>query len=712
MDRVLTLQGVPGSGPVPLPALREDLRLDSASANRDGSPSWMIHDPARNRFFRIGWLEFELLARWDAGDVDTLVSRVRAETPLEPDAEDVAVLIRFLEHHQLLHAMSARDTARLAAQRRMLRPSMWRYVLHNYLFFRIPLVRPQRFLQATLPYVSFLLRPLTLWVITFASLFGLMLAARQWDAFTAKFGASLTFAGLVGYLGALAVAKSTHELAHAYVATRYGVRVAHMGVAFMVLWPLLYTDTAESWKLADSRQRLAIAGAGIGAEFAIAGLSTLGWSIVPDGALRDALFFLATTSWVITVGINASPFMRFDGYFLLSDLLDMQNLHERGGALARAFLRRQLLGWNEPDPEYFPRRLRTFLISFALVTWVVRLSIFVAIALAVYHFFFKLAGIILFSVEVGWFVVRPVLSELKVWHARRSETTLRAKFAWLLLAVLLLVLLAVPWRDRIDGPGWARAAAQHVLYAPLPGRLAAAPPAEGRVAAGTALFQIDSPDLRSREGRARIAAETLAGVLARLPGLPEEQERRAIIAEQYARELAEAMAQAAERARLTIRAPITGVLLDVDPELARGAWVRPTQPLGVVIDPNTWIVEVFVEERDLDRIRIGNGARFFPRGNELSPVWGTVAEIDTARTVSLPTSALAAIHGGLIPTIKTDSRRLTPKAALYRVRLKLDTPPPRRSATIGTAVIDGEARSLLWDGLRYMAAVLIRESGF
>jgi len=713
MDWTLSLAAAPRPGPIPLPALREDLRLESASANRDGSPSWMIHDPARNRFFRIGWLEFELLARWDAGDADTLVSRVRAETPLEPDAEDVAMLIRFLEHHQLLHATSARDTARLTAQRRLLRPSLWRYVLHNYLFFRIPLVRPQRFLAATLPYVSILLRPFALGLIVLASLFGLVLAARQWDTFTLAFGASLTLSGLLGYLGALAVAKSAHELAHAYVATRYGVRVAHMGVAFMVLWPLLYTDTSESWKLSNPRQRLAIAGAGIGAEFALAGLATLGWSIVADGALRHALFFLATTSWVITVGINASPFMRFDGYFLLSDLLDMQNLHERSGALARVLLRRQLLGWDEPDPEHFPPRLRKFLIAFAFVTWVVRLGIFLAIALAVYHYFFKLAGIFLFAVEVGWFVVRPVLSELKVWHARRAETTRRAKIGWLLLAVLMLILLAVPWRDRVDGPAWARAASQHVLYSPLPGRLAAAPPPEGPVAAGAPLFHIDSPDLRSQEGRARIAAETLAGLLSRLPGLPDEQERRAVIAEQFARELAEAMAQAAERARLMVRAPVAGVLLDVDSELAPGTWVRPTQPLGIVIDPAAWIVEVFVEERDLDRIRIGNHGRFFPRGDELAPIPGTVEEIDAARVVSLPAPALAAIHRGPIATMTPrGTDKLTPKAALYRVRMTLDRPPPRTSATLGSAVIDGEARSLIWEGLRYTAAVLIRESGF
>jgi len=119
-----------------------------------------------------------------------------------------------------------------------------------------------------------------------------------------------------------------------------------------------------------------------------------------------------------------------------------------------------------------------------------------------------------------------------------------------------------------------------------------------------------------------------------------------------------------------------------------------------------------VEERDLDRIRIGNHARFFPRGNELDPITGTVEEIDAARTVSLPTPALATTHGGTIRVVTTQSDRLTPKAALYRVRLRLDRPPPRTSATIGSAVIDGEARSLPWEAIRYTAAMLIRESGF
>ena len=75
--------------------------------------------------------------------------------------------------------------------------------------------------------------------------------------------------------------------------------------------------------------------AGMIAELALAGLATLAWSLVPDGTLRSALFFLATTAWVLTVAVNASPFMRFDGYFILSDTLDYPGLHERAGNWAK-----------------------------------------------------------------------------------------------------------------------------------------------------------------------------------------------------------------------------------------------------------------------------------------------------------------------------------------------------------------------------------------
>src|SRR5438874_11722153 len=94
--------------PVALPPIREDLRLYPGSPQADGSPTWRILDPIRNSFFEIGWLEFELLARWkEHRDAASLAARVSAETQLKPSPEEVQELIDFLATNQLLAPNSA-----------------------------------------------------------------------------------------------------------------------------------------------------------------------------------------------------------------------------------------------------------------------------------------------------------------------------------------------------------------------------------------------------------------------------------------------------------------------------------------------------------------------------------------------------------------------------------------------------------------------------
>ena len=336
----------------------------------------MIHDPASNRFYRIGWAEQAMLAHWSIGRASRVVHTIARVTTLEISVEQVLAFALFLKQHQLLRASetgASRDLATMAARSK---ESKLKWLLHNYLFIRVPLLHPQRFLAVTAPYLAFAFTKTFGLLVLVLTLLGVGLAARQWDLFINTFADFFTLEGIAGYLLALAFAKTLHELGHAYTATRYGVRVAHMGVAFLVLWPMLYTDTSESWRLSDRNQRFRIAAAGMAVEFALAGIATLAWSLTSDGALKSALFFLATTSWIITLGINASPFMRFDGYFLLSDALDMPNLHARSFALARAALRRGLLGWNEPDPERFDPPVRRALVAFAWLTWTYRLAIF------------------------------------------------------------------------------------------------------------------------------------------------------------------------------------------------------------------------------------------------------------------------------------------------------------------------------------------------
>lgn len=697
-----------------LPPLREELRLLPAAANRDGSPAWMIHDPVCNRFYRIGWLDFEMLARWSLGSAQAVVRAIQSETTLAPDESDLQALAGFLERHSLLRIVSPSGVKGLSERAARQQTSTLTWLLHHYLFFRLPLAHPQAWLARIAPRLAWLYHPSTALVLLLLSLGGLFLAARQWDVFQTSFVDNLSAGGLIGFALALACAKALHEFGHALTATRHGVRVAHMGVAMVVLWPMLYTDTSESWKLANPRQRLAIASAGMIAELALAGLATLAWSLVADGPLRSALFFLATTSWVLTLAVNASPFMRFDGYFILADLVDMPNLHERSGNLARTWIRRQLAGLDEAWPEPLPARVRGALIGFALLTWLYRLGVFIGIAVAVYYMFFKALGILLFIVEIGWFIVRPVVTELREWRARQDTIPTLHKRAMVALPLMLVVAGLIPWPGSLSGAGWLHAERQHLIHAPLAGRLLGLTE-PGPVRAGQRLFEVESPELQLSMYRADGQRESRERELAGLAGLPDGEQRRAQLQGQYDKYAAEAVAFRDELARLQLTAPFSGMLVDVDPGLAAGVWVAPRQTLAMVIDPGSWVVEAFIPEADVDRIRPGATARFYPAGQPFGVLRGKVMEVDSTRSTTLPHPGLDASAGGPIPThpghAGSPSSR-SPREALYRVRIQLEEQPAAAQVTIGETRIAGEGRAWLPTAINRILAVGVREMGF
>lgn len=693
-----------------LQPLREDLRLHESGLDREGAPLWAIQDPVRNRFFRIGWLEYECLLRWP-GTAARIAEDISNTTPLEVAEEQVADFGRFLEQHQLVKP-SPEALARFCNEARQPGWRHWRWWLHHYLFVRIPLLRPDRLLATLLPWVQPLFGMRALVLLLLATLTGLILVARQWDTFTHQVLDLLTPAGITGFVLALVLSKSLHEMGHALVATQQGVRVAHMGVAFMVLWPMLYTDTGESWRLKSHRQRLAISIAGVATELALAGLATLAWSLLDDGTLRQAMLYLATTGWVLSLALNISPFMRFDGYFVLSDLLDFPNLHERAGATARTWLRRSLLGLPDAWPEDFPHRVRRRLVVFALLTWLYRLLIFVGIAVAVYLFFFKLLGIFLLCVELLWFVVMPVWKELRLWARRWPEVRTRRRLLFGAMALCALFPLAWPWAFDVRAPAAARPLQQQKVYAPLPGQVMYLQEGQQEVAAGALLLQLRVPDLLAREEHSQAAITALERHLGGLAFDVQGTDDAPAARERLAEQLATMQAVRAEADQLLVAAEFAGTWLDVDPELGEGSWVGVRNLVGIVVDPREWVLDAYVEEHDIDRIEIGAHATFLPEGH-LGTLAARVVELSPTRSQQLDHGMLDARYGGKVVTIQgSGTDDAVPAQALYRVRLALEGGPPQFRETRGTVAIAGQRKSLLWEGTRAALAVLIRESGF
>lgn len=699
----------PADPPKVVPPCRDEIRLLPAAHNRDGSPAWMIQDPVTNRFYRIDWMDFEILSRWQLRSIDAIVSGVNSETTLDIEAEDVDGLIQFLVKNHLTQVASSQDVSRLIKENQSSQRSLLSWLIHHYLFFRIPLIRPQALLARLAPYLRWIFSPVIALLVLAATLLGLFMVSRQWDVFSATLVDQLTFSGALGFAVALLFSKVLHEFGHAITATIHGVRVAHMGIAMVVMFPMPYTDTSESWKLSKAHQRLQIASAGIVAELALAGIATLAWTLTPDGALRGALFFLATTSWLLTLAVNISPFMRFDGYFILSDWLDFPNLHERSAALARTWMRRTFLGFNEPWPEEFPRRSLVGLIVFATVTWIYRLTVFIAIAWLVYYYFFKVLGIFLFAVEILWFVILPIGREISVWFKRKAEIK-RNRWLWATVGLFALLGLGMmPWQSTIHGAAWLHTLRHTAIYSPIPGKLIeAAKP--GAVKKGDRLFRLDSPDLALDAARSQGLSDARALELRGLLGIEGGEAQRTELQFQRDKFTAEVKLYKDELSRLDITAPFDGVLRDVDDGLSKDGWVHPKHTLGILIDPASWIVDVLVPEEEIHRVKPGDRVDIYFLRSQLDKLKGHVSSVDTSRLATLPHAMLDAQSGGAVTTLPGDKR--TPSAALYRVRVALDSQPDFAQMATGRAAIHSSGSAWLPTQIDRMLALLIRESGF
>lgn len=699
----------------PWPSLREDLTLHAGPSDRDGAPTWTVHDPARNQYFSLDWVAFEVVSRLSLGSLEAVCESVNRETTLHLESEDVQAVLQFLERNELVHRADLQGAAELSRKQALTQTGWTQKLLHGYLFFRIPLFRPDAWLGRLLPHLNFFFSAYFLKLSALVGLIGLWGVYRQWDTFLATLVDTLSLDGLLGYGGALVFIKVLHELGHALMAKRFGCRVPTMGVAFLVMWPVAYTDVTESWKLNSHRQRLWIAAAGMATELAVACWMLLAWVLLPSGHLRESAFFLATTSLVATLAINASPLMRFDGYFLLCDVLGQPNLHARSFAMARWWLREKLFHLGDAPPEELPPGWRRFFVVFAWVTWLYRLVVFLGIAVLVYHYFFKALGIVLFGVEVWFFVMRPVWGEIAAWRERWQDISGAVisrpvtYLAWTALAVLLLPLDAT-----VNAHGMLKPERSLDVVTYQASQIEALPPAIGtRVSAGQTLLTLQAPELIEKIQKARIKVVMLERQFSSAGFSSDTVKQQAIFKEQLDSARQELLGLQSESQRLRPVVAFDGVVTDVEPDLFVGEWIPKGMSLARVIDDHQWIVDTYVDELDLRRMDLGYWGWFVPEAAGLPDVRLQVVSIDRNAISVLPDAALATTSGGQV-TVRVQGNKLYPERTLYRVRLKAVSLHEKLSTghLRGRVVILGWPKSLMGDLVGHALATLIREAGF
>ncbi len=707
----------------PLPELRQELRLERGADTAVGAPTWLIIDPVSNRYIQIEQSAFQLLSMWSAdATAAALAAQARERFGLVVDGGQIEQLAHFLDQQRL--TVAPRDGGwKTYAEAAHARDQGWfAWAIHNYLYVKIPLLTPQRVLDRTAPYTAMFFTRAFWSGIAATGLVGLYLVSRQWEAFKSTFLHLFSWEGAAIYGIALILVKSLHELGHAYTATRYGCRVPSMGVAFMVLMPMLYTDVTDAWRLRERRQRIAIDAAGMAVELALACIATALWVFLPDGAMRSVAFTIATVGWVLSLAVNLNPLMRFDGYYLLSDMIGIDNLQSRAFEIGKWRMREVLFGLGVPPPEPLPPRTRRFLTWYAWATWLYRLILFTGIALMVYHLAFKVLGIILFLVEIVYFVLWPIASEVRIWW-RNGAAIRKRRRTWATAAFAASLLLAaiVPWSTRIELPAVIEAKSLARIYPPRPAEITAVHVAQGQaIRAGEPVVTLRSPEL---EHQATLAARQLALVELRLArrGSDEQDRTASLTLERERAALRSRLAGlAAERAELVVRSPITGDVAELNLEVQPGRFIGRAEPIALVRGGDGLIARGYLSEHDLARVDTAANARsaalFAPDDPLLARRALKLVSVASSASQSIEIAELASQHGGpLAVRPKPDARgtrQLVPQAASYLTVFEIaDDAAALDKSERGVVQLDGRPESLLARAWRQTLKVLVRESG-
>lgn len=701
----------------PLPKLRADLQVVGMASGA----ACTLFDPIRNKFFRLDAIAAQMLHVWPrCTTVEDLRGACDAGFGTVVTVQGIESYCHWLKANELTDPVDEQDWRARAAAVAAQRHGWVMWAVHNYLFVKLPLFSPQRALVALTPWSAIFFARIFFVFVAVCGGLGLYLAGREWERLLAALPELFSLQASVLFVIAIAIVKSLHELGHAMTAVRFGCRVPSMGICFLVTVPMLYTDVSDAWRLPSRRQRMLIDAAGMIVELCVACLALLAWVLLPEGPVKGLAAMLATTSLLLSLGLNLNPFMRFDGYYILSDLIGVENLQTRSFAVGRWKMREWLFGLHAPPPERFSPRMMAGLIAYAWGMWLYRLIVFTGIAVLVYHMAFKLLGIILFLIEIVYFIALPIWREAKEWWAMRGAIAkTQRSLATLAVAGCGLALLFLPWSTRIEIPAILEDAEQVQLFPKRAAFVAETGVARGAaVKRGRLIVSLVAPDLDQETELTRLKLNQTQSRLERRSGDIEER-AQTLVLEQTAAGLESRLAGLeAEQRELRITAPIDGVIAELDPHLAPARWLQRTDLVALVRGTKSHVVRGYVSEADVARLDLDAPATFIPEPLDQPRRDVTLKTVAPVGAAALDIVELASHYGGGVMTRLQqrpgEQRQLTPVTGQFVVTGTVveDAGPSGHRTVRGALHAQGRPESIVARTWRHVLKILVRESGF
>lgn len=363
--------------------IRPDLNIEPQ--RYEGKIFFILKDPISLRYYRLQDKERLLLKYMDGKHTleDAQKAYEKEYRPERMDLEHLEAFAQQLLTTGLAISESPRAGHLLYERRGKRKRDEWIRVLTNLLYIKIPIFDPERLLTRMLNYTGWIF---SWWFATLSV--GVMLGAiglvlTHFETFRAKlpdYHEFFSFKQVIYFYVALTVVKIIHEFGHGLSCKRYGGEVHEMGLLFMVFSPAMYCNVSDAWLLPNKWHRIIISGAGIYVEMVIAAIATFVWWYTPGkpGINNVALCLMVLCS-VSTVVFNANPLMRFDGYYVLADWLEIPNLREKSNRYIQNLFLEYGLGIEVPPEDYMDLWRRILFLVYAIASfvylWIVTFSI-------------------------------------------------------------------------------------------------------------------------------------------------------------------------------------------------------------------------------------------------------------------------------------------------------------------------------------------------
>jgi putative peptide zinc metalloprotease protein len=688
--------------------MRPDLVVERQTYQ--GRLYYLVKDPIGLKYYRFEEEEYAILEMLSGNvSLDQIQEQFEARfAPQQITVAELHQLVGRLYQSALLVSSAPGQGKQLVARGRERRRRQVASTFTNLLSLRMRGVDPDRFLTWLNRRLGWIFSPAAALAFFALAAAALALVGVEFESFRARLPAFQEFFAARNWFWialTLACTKVLHELGHGLACKRFGGACHEMGVMFLVFTPCLYCNVSDSWMLPSKWRRAAIGAAGMYVELMLASAATFLWWFSQPGVLNYLCLNVMFVCSVTTLLFNANPFLRCDGYYILSDLLEIPNLRQKATTSLQRKLAAWCLGIPEPHDPFLPARRRFVLALYAVAAaayrWLITLSIFWFLYRVLEPYGFKIVGQALACGMIWGLVIVPLWQLYKFFQVpgrtdKVNTTRLAASFA--LLAAILLIVLFLPLPHYVTCGLRVEPREAEAVYVSVPGAVSEVHVRAGDiVSAGEPLLSLTNSDLEL--GVLRLAGERdqLATRLASL-------RRRAFLDETAGLEIGqveEAVASLDEQLarrrrelnRLRITASAAGTILPPPetPERPRdavqlAAWSgRPLEAKnrgaflssGVLVchvgDPRKLSAALAIDQSEIEFVRSGQAAELFLEqypGRVFRGQIDQVAQID----MKVAPRNLSSKAGGEVATRTDAAGHERPASATYQASVPLDDP--------------------------------------